>query len=120
MCFCDLVLGSKHINIYLTTTLYISYYNKNMNRNTYQITEDILDTILLYGEDGITITPLLRQSNLPFTRGNGFIHKLTQTNLVNEIVVKNKKTFIITERGKVYLEKYKQFNHIAESFGLEL
>jgi predicted transcriptional regulator len=91
-----------------------------MNRNTYQITEDILDTILLYGENGITITPLLRKSNLPFSRGNGFIHKLTQTNLVNEIIVNNKKTFIITERGKVYLEKYKQFNNIAESFGLEL
>mgnify|MGYP006093858031 CR=1 FL=1 len=91
-----------------------------MNRNTYQITEDILDTISLYGEDGVTITPLLRKSNLPFTRGNGFIHKLTQTNLVNEILVKNKKTYIITEKGKLYLDEYKKFNDLAESFGLEL
>jgi len=91
-----------------------------MNRNTYQITEDILDTILISGEHGITITPLLRQSNLPFTRGSGFLSKLTQSNLVNEILVKDKKTFVITERGKVYLEQYKQFNEIAESFGLEL
>jgi predicted transcriptional regulator len=91
-----------------------------MNRNTYQITEDILDNILLSGEHGITITPLLRQSNLPYTRATGFISKLTQSNLINEILVENKKVFIITERGKVYLEEYKQFNNIAESFGLEL
>ena len=91
-----------------------------MNRNTYQITEDILDNILLSGEHGITITPLLRQSNLPYKRANGFIYKLTESNLVNEILVHNKKVFIITQRGKIYLEKYKQFNAIAESFGLEL
>jgi predicted transcriptional regulator len=91
-----------------------------MNRNTYQITEDILDNILLSGEHGITITPLLRQSNLPYKRATGFIYKLTQSNLINEILVENKKVFIITERGKLYLEEYKQFNHIAESFGLEL
>lgn len=91
-----------------------------MNRNTYQITEDILDTVLSSGEYGITITPLIRESNLPYKRATGFINKLTQSSLINEIVVKDKKTFIITERGKVYLEKYKQFNNIAESFGLEL
>lgn len=91
-----------------------------MNRNTYQITEDILDTVLSSGEHGVTITPLMRESNLPYKRAAGFIYKLTQSSLINEIVVKNKKTFVITERGKVYLEKYKQFNDIAESFGLEL
>jgi len=91
-----------------------------MNRNTYQITEDILDNILLSGEHGITITPLLRQSNLPYKRATGFIYKLTQSNLINKVLVENKNVFIITERGKIYLDEYKQFNHIAESFGLEL
>jgi len=91
-----------------------------MNRNTYQITEDILDTVLLSGEYGVKPTLLLRQSNLSYNRFNGFISKLTQSNLINEIVVKNKKTYIITERGRLYLEEYKKFNHIAESFGLEL
>ena len=60
------------------------------------------------------------QSNLPYKRATGFIYKLTQSNLINEVLVKNKKVFIITERGKLYLDEYKQFSHIAESFGLEL
>ena len=35
-----------------------------MYRNTYQITEDILDTVSYSGSQGIPITPLIRKSNL--------------------------------------------------------
>lgn len=91
-----------------------------MNRSRQQITEDILETVLQSGEIGITITPLLRHSNLPFGRASGFIHKLTQNNLINEISVKGKKVFIITERGKMFLEEYKKWNTISQSFGLDL
>lgn len=92
-----------------------------MYRNKQQINQTILDTVLMSGSEGITITPLLRQSNLPFKRATGFIDKLTQNNLINEIVISDvKKVFIITERGKILLEEYKKFNIIAESFGLEL
>ncbi len=91
-----------------------------MNRNSYQITEDILDNILMSGEHGITITPLIRKSNISYGRIELFIIKLTQNKLINEIEIHDKKTFIITERGKMFLEEYKKFNIIAESFGLEL
>jgi predicted transcriptional regulator len=91
-----------------------------MNRNSYQITENILDNILMSGEHGITITPLIRKSNISYGRIELFITKLTQNNLINEIEIHDKKTFIITERGKMFLEEYKKFNTIAESFGLEL
>ena len=92
-----------------------------MYRNKQQINQTILDTVLMSGSEGITITPLLRQSNLPFKRAIGFIDKLTQNNLINKIVISDvKKVFIITERGKILLEEYKKFNMIAESFGLEL
>ena len=92
-----------------------------MYRNKQQINQTILDTVLMSGSEGITITPLLRQSNLPFKRATVFIDKLTQNNLINEIVISDvKKVFIITERGKILLEEYKKFNMIAESFGLEL
>ena len=39
-----------------------------MNRSKQQITEDILETVMNSGQEGISITPLLRQSNLPFSR----------------------------------------------------
>ena len=34
--------------------------------------------------------------------------------------IKEKNVFIITERGKVYLEEYKKWNDISQSFGLDL
>jgi predicted transcriptional regulator len=91
-----------------------------MNRSKQQITEDILETVMNSGQEGISITPLLRQSNLPFSRATWFINKLTQNSLINKIDVKEKNVFIITERGRVYLEEYKKWNDISQSFGLDL
>ena len=92
-----------------------------MYRNKQQINQTILDTVLISGTKGISITPLLRQSNLPFGRATGFINKLVQNNLMNEVNVdKNKKVFIITERGKMFLEEYKKWDIISQSFGLDL
>jgi len=89
-------------------------------RNTYQITEDILDTVSYSGSKGIPITPLIRKSNLSHKRMVSFINKLTQSNLVNKIESDGKITFVITEKGRVYLNEYKKFSNIAETFGLEL
>lgn len=91
-----------------------------MNRTKQQITEDILETVMNSGQEGIPITPLLRQSNLPFSRATWFINKLTQNSLINKIDVKGKNVFIITERGRIYLEEYKKWNDISQSFGLDL
>jgi len=91
-----------------------------MYRNSYQITEDILDTVSYSGNQGIPITPLIRKSNLSHKRMIGFMSKLTQSNLVNKIDSDGKTTFVITEKGRLYLEEYKKFSNIAENFGLEL
>ena len=91
-----------------------------MYRNSYQITEDILDTVSYSGNQGIPITPLIRKSNLSHKRMIGFMNKLTQSNLVNKIDSDGKTTFVITEKGRIYLEEYKKFSNIAENFGLEL
>ena len=89
-------------------------------RNAYEITEDILDNLSLSGQEGIQITHLLRQSNLPYKRLQGFISKLTQSNMITKVEVKGRNIFIITDKGKVYLEEYKKFSQLTESFGLEL
>ncbi len=91
-----------------------------MYRNSYQITEDILDNLTKTGQTGTQVTNLLRQSNLSYSRLTTFVNKLTQSGLINKIEVKGKNTFIITEKGRVYLDEYKKFSTITESFGLEL
>ena len=91
-----------------------------MYRNTYQITEDILDNLTKTGQTGTPVTSLLRQSNLSYSRLTIFVNKLTQSGLINKVDVKGKNIFIITEKGRLYLDEYKKFSSIAESFGLEL
>ena len=91
-----------------------------MYRNSYQITENILDNLAKTGQIGTPVTNLLRQSNLSYSRLTIFVNKLTQSGLINKVEVKGKNIFIITEKGRVYLDEYKKYSCIAESFGLEL
>ena len=91
-----------------------------MYRNSYQITEDILDSVSCSGAQGVSITPLIRKANLSHKRLVGFISKLTQSNLINKIESDGKITFVITEKGRVYLGEYKKFTSLAGTFGLDL
>jgi len=89
-------------------------------RSSMQIAESILQATQDVGRDGITITPLIHKSNLPHSRLVKLVGKLTQIGLINKIEQSGKQTFVITEKGILYLEEYKKFNNIAETFGLEL
>ena len=89
-------------------------------RNSYQITECVLDTVVCSEQHGIPITRLMRESNLPYSRMVKIIKKLTQSNLLVKIRVEGKQVFVITEKGKLYLSEYKKFMGFAEDFGLEL
>ena len=91
-----------------------------MYRNSYQITENILDNVLKTGQSGVQVTSLIRQSNLSHSRFTSFVNKLTTSGLINKIEVDGKKVFIVTEKGRVYLEEYKKFSNVTETFGLDL
>ncbi len=91
-----------------------------MYRNSYQITEDILDNVMRTGESGVQVTTLVRQSNLSYSRLISFVNKLTSSGLINKVEVEGKNVFIVTDKGRVYLDEYKKFSTITESFGLEL
>ena len=48
------------------------------------------------------------------------VENLTGAGLINRIEFDGKNTFVITPKGRQYLESYQNFSTIAESFGLEL
>ncbi len=62
----------------------------------------------------------MTRANVPHPRLAGLLKKLTSNGLINKIEVRGKNTFVITEKGILYLAEYKKFSSIAESFGLEL
>lgn len=85
-----------------------------------QIVADLLIATEQSGQQGIKTTSLLTKANLSHSRLSKFLENLTGSGLINRIEFDGKNTFIITEKGRQYLESYSKFSSIAESFGLEL
>ncbi|MCH8323896.1 MAG: transcriptional regulator [Thaumarchaeota archaeon] len=85
-----------------------------------QIVADLLTAAEQSGQEGIKTTSLLTKANLSHSRLSKFIVNLTGAGLINKIEFDGKHTFVLTPKGRQYLESYQQFSDIAESFGLEL
>ena len=89
-------------------------------RTTPQFFCDLLTVTQNSGQNGIAVTPLCQKGNLSHSRLRNILSKLTGSGLVNEIEVDGKNTFVITEKGRLFLEEYKKFHEFANSFGLEM
>ena len=90
------------------------------NRKSMQIVVDLLKATEQSGQEGIKTTHLLSKANLPHSRLVKFIENLTGSGLINKIEFDGKNTFVITQKGRNYLESYSKFSDFAESFGLEI
>lgn len=89
-------------------------------RTSMQIVADLLAATEQSGQEGIKTTSLLTKANLSHSRLSKFLQNLTGAGLINKIEFDGKNTFVITSKGRQYLESYANFSSIAESFGLEL
>ena len=85
-----------------------------------QIVGDLLTATEQSGQEGIKTTSLLTKANLSHSRLSKFLDNLTGAGLINKIEYDGKNTFVITAKGRQYLDSYIKFSNIAESFGLEL
>ena len=89
-------------------------------RTSMQIVGDLLTATAGSGQEGIKTTTLISKANLSHSRLSKFLENLTGSGLINRIEFDGKNTFVITEKGRQYLESYSKFSSIAQSFGLEL
>jgi predicted transcriptional regulator len=85
-----------------------------------QIVGDLLTAAEQSGQDGIKTTSLLSKANLSYSRLTKFLSNLTGAGLINKIEFDGRNTFVITPKGRQYLESYVKFADVAQSFGLEL
>ena len=90
------------------------------NRSSTQIICDVLVATKECGQEGIRTTTLLSRSNLSHSRLEKFVSNLTGAGLVNKIEYDGKNTFVITEKGRLFLEEYTKFHEFAVAFGLEM
>lgn len=89
-------------------------------RKSSQIVIDLLTATEQSGQAGIKITHMLEKANLPHSRLVKFVKNLTGAGLINKIEYDGKNTFVITPKGRQYLESYEKFSNVVESFGLDI
>ena len=89
-------------------------------RNSTQIMCDLLVATKQCGQEGIRTTTLLSKANLSHSRLEKFVSNLTGAGLVNKIEYDGKNTFVITEKGRLFLEEYIKFHEFAGAYGLEI
>ena len=89
-------------------------------RTSMQIVGDLLVATEQSGQQGIKTTALISKANLSHSRLSKFLENLTGSGLINKIEFDGKNTFVITTKGRQYLETYQKFSDVAQSFGLEL
>ncbi len=89
-------------------------------RTSMQILGDLLTATEQSGQEGIKTTVLISKANLSHSRLSKFLSNLTGNGLINKIEFDGRRTFVITQKGRQYLESYEKFSNLAGSFGLEL
>ena len=89
-------------------------------RNSTQITCDLLTVTQDSGQNGIAVTALCQKGNLSHSRLRNFLSRLAGSGLVNQIEYDGKNTFVITEKGRLFLEEYTKFHEFAVAYGLEI
>lgn len=89
-------------------------------RTSIQIVSDLLTVTEQSGASGINVTSLLTKANLSHSRLGKFLENLTGAELINRIEFDGKQAYVITPKGKQYLESYNRFQTLADSFGLDL
>ena len=89
-------------------------------RTNVRIVADLLTATQESGRDGIKTTSLLTKANLSHSRMTKFVENLIGAELMTKIEFDGKNTYVITPKGRQYLESYRRFSSIAESFGLDL
>jgi predicted transcriptional regulator len=87
-----------------------------------KIIADILTTARDLSQDGqgVGITTLLRRGNVSYTRMSKLIVELVGAGLLLEETMEKNAKYRISDKGKMFLQAFVQFEDFAQSYGLRL
>ena len=89
-----------------------------MYRTHVRIIADILS--IAYSAEGTNITNIVRKANVSYNRLKHILDTLTERGLINIEEVEGSNRYIISDKGRKFLEAYSRFYDMAESFGLKI
>jgi len=90
------------------------------NRTTEQIVADLLLATKESGPSGISPTSLLKKANVSHPRLRRLTAALVGAGLMLKAQAGARHAFVITAKGRHYLELHVEYHNMVESFGLEL
>jgi predicted transcriptional regulator len=81
--------------------------------------EIIRDILLVINKSRLVKpTKLLSSSNLSPQMFKEYVNMLLQKNFINEELIKEKRSFSLTKKGKEFLSEYRVIENLIENFGL--
>lgn len=87
-----------------------------------KIIADILTTARDLNQDGqgVGITMLLRRGNVSYSRMTKLIVELVGAGLLLEETLERNSKYRISDKGRMFLQQFVQFEDFAQSYGLRL
>ena len=89
-------------------------------RTNMQIMTQVLDKMQDAGTQGLIISRLTQKANLSHDRLISLTENLMGSGLITRFEYDGRNTYVITEKGLIFLSEYQKFYDFASSFGLEL
>ena len=89
-------------------------------RTHMQIMTQVLDKMQDAGTQGLIISRLTQKANLSHDRLVSLTENLIGSGLITKFEYDGRNTYVITEKGLIFLSEYQKFYDFASSFGLEL
>ncbi len=86
-------------------------------RNRLEIIKDILE-VIKNRSGKVKPTHILYKSNLSHQMMEQYLSELMEKDFIREGKLGNGKTYLITEKGFNYLNKYRMISEFTDSFGL--
>jgi predicted transcriptional regulator len=81
------------------------------------VIRDILD--LLQKNRQVKITHIIYKANLSNNSIKPYLDELLKNKMIEQITVDDKKFFIITQKGREFLQEFNKIRGFMESFGLQ-
>ncbi len=86
-------------------------------RSQLEVIHDMLESVQRKG-GRIRPTQLLSKSNLSYKMMQEYLVLLDERKLIEEQTVKDKKFYLLTDKGHAFLAEYRRLSAFTEAFGL--
>jgi predicted transcriptional regulator len=91
------------------------------DRGRVRIISDLLTTLMgSEPESATSISTLMRRCNVSHLRLQRLLQELTSAGMIRTVAGEGGSRYILTAKGREFLDEYKEFEKFAESFGLRL